>query len=1040
MTTNGENQAPAPAPAPEPATGSAAGSRAGAFGAAALAVVLLLALLDAAVETFWGGSPLRWRVVPLVLLFVAVVGYLWRPGGALLRRGGPGSAAATLFAGTLVLLAGTAWMPGGQADGVRMLGQSTPTVLAAALLAAVVLAAWAIVRGFAFLPTTPRLVVQSVVVLIGIYALAAFGLAIKEQAGFAALFQGGALWQRLPRWLQGTFVGALVLVPAAILVQFGRIGGHIRGGQPVRILIHQTTALVMSFVMALSGVIVPAAATGSTTTRPTTGPAGARPPDVPPPTVEELAQSQQQLFGKQDPAKVGEALVRAAEEELSKPGMDPSDIGARASALGRDAGRIFDFLRDQVAIEPYVGVLRGARGTLAAGAGNALDRALLAQGLLEAAGVESRLVAGTLSASQADTLLARFLAAGPSPALPAGGDRKAQDTALDTAARDVAAKAGLPPDAVDATLRRAAQRSDAFMWKVEEERAVQHEFLSGQLRNAGVNAPADRQAVLNELRDRMKAHYWLQVKAPSGDWTDFDPSFADSRPGSAYASRPSVLARVPADRFHRFDVQVVYRTKSGGRAKSEVLLKRSVASADALFSPMELRIQPGEAIAQGKALRAMDARQRADMLRAIKRYQTLVRDGSNVVGGRAFDLEGHTYDPKGGGLMGGGPGGMMGGMLGFGGEPEAVEFLDVQFVLRLSGPGRAPATQTRTLVRAADVASPTFAPPIGEWQVLVQPQWISADLAGFQMLSHAVGVARGMTAALKARKGLADVVLPPPVPHQLLEFALLRQSATGAILARQSGLKAFVDAPMLTIAGHKLSALRPDEGRILAERTIDIVENGVRFVATDDRSEAAVFDAALTQGAADCTLEQRLLQDAFPDSTAESGATIMQRVQLERRPILLAGARDADKLRSAGLAETDIEWIGANESPRARLLVAKASQGPAAWWSVQPDGTAVLRVSGGQGQAHAEHEIDVNLVALKILAALVCGVEIAGAVSHGGGGGRGIFTIIWCIVATQGSAIFFVMQLHAWSWALIVMEGAVFLGTQIDETYGEGHE
>jgi hypothetical protein len=1001
-----------------------------------LAVIILIALLDAAAETIWSGSPIRWWIAPPVVLFAVLVVWLWRPWGALLGRTGPGSAAATLFGGMLALLTVTAWLPGGQTEGVRIFGQSTPVVLTTTLAAILLLAIYVIVLGVTFLPAVPKLVVRLVFVVLGVYALAALGLALREHAGFAALFQGGALWQRLPLRLQGTFVGALVLLPAAILAQVVRLAGQIRRGQPIGVLLHQSTALVMTFVMALSGVVLPG---GATTTGAATGPAGARPSDVAPPTVEELAQTQKQLFGQQDAVKIGEDLVRAAEAELSKPGMDPSDIGARTAALGRDPQKIFEFLRDQVGLEPYAGVLRGARGTLAAGAGNAVDRALLAQALLEAAGVESRLVAGTLSANQGHTLLARFLAAGASPALPSGGDRKSQDPALDAASRDVATKSGLPPDAVNATLRRAAERSDAFRWKAEEQRVVQYEFLASQLRSGGVKPPDDREAVLTTLRARLQDHYWLEVKDAAGAWTEFDPSFADSQPGVASASNPVVLAEVPGDRFHRFELEVVYRTQSGGSPRTDVLVRRAVASADALFSPMELRIQPAETIAQGKALRAMDAHQRADMLRNLKRFQTIVRAGSETIGGRAFDLEGHTFDAKASDPMGGASG-LMGGTVGFGEEPETGEFVDVQLVLRLTGPGREPMTQTRTLVSAADTKTPTFAPPIGEWQVLVQPQWISAELAGFQVLTHLTNVTRGMTAALKARKGLADVVLPPPVPQQLLQFALLRQSATSGILARQPGLRAFVDEPLLTISSHRLSALRPDEGRILAGRTIDIVENGIRFVAKDDRSHAAVFDAALTQGAADCTLEQRILQEAFPESTAESGATVMQRAQLERRPMVLADARDAARLRSAGLVEADVAWIGANESPRSRLLVAKAAQGPAAWWSVRPDGTAVLRVSGGQGQGHAEHAVDINLVALKILATLVCGVEIAGAVSHGGGGALGIFTIAWCIVATQGSAIFFVMQLHTWSWALIIMEGAVFVGSQIEEFAAAGHE
>ncbi len=1034
MTTNGENQASTPAAGPTAA--SAAGSRGGVSGVAALAVVIVIALLDAVVETVWGGSPIRWWVAGPVALFVALVAWLWRPGGAVLRRTRPGSAAGLLLAGLLALLAATAWSPGGQVNGVRMLGQPTPVVLAGALAALVALATYVIIRSVGFVPAKPRLIVQFVFALIGLYALASFGLAIKDHLDFVALFQGGALWQRLPRWLQGSFVGALVVTPIAVLAQFARIGGHVRSGQPVRVLIHQAVALVMAFVMALSGVVLPggsaAPAMGAGG-----GPSGPKPPDVPTLTLAEIEQGHKELFGGQDPVTLGENFVRAAEQELNKPGADPSDIAARAAALGRDPLKIFAFMRDQVALEPYSGVLRGARGTLAAGAGNALDRALLAQALLEASGIESRLVAGRLSTSLADALLARFFTAGTPSALPARGIRKTEDAVFDASVRDVAVKAGVAPDALAAAMHRAAQRSDSFMWKAEEQRAIQFDFLSRALRRGGDRPSADRDAVLNELRGRLKEHYWLQTKDASGNWSEFDPSMPAAKPGTAVGSEPEVLPAIPTDRFHRFQLQLVYRTESGGEVKPEVLVDRTVPSAEALFTPMEFRIQPGESIPSANAMGKMNAVQRAEMLRGIRKFLPIVRLGSKTIGGRAFDLEGKVFDAGTGDPMGAASG-LMGGMLGFGGESEPVTFVDLQLVLRMTGPGREPMTQTRTLVNAADTKTASFAPPIGEWQVLVQPQWISTDLAGFQILSHLTDLARSMTAQMKARKGFGGMELPPPVPVQLLELTLARESATSGILARQAGLRAFIDAPLLTISGHTLSALLPEEGRIVAARTIDIVDNAVRFVATDARSQAAAFDAALAQGAADCTLEQQVLQEAFPDYATTSGVTIMQRAQLERRALVFAGPRDANTLKAAGLVDADVQWIGANEPAQAQLLVAKAAEGPAAWWSVRPEGTAVLRVSGGQGQAQAEHQIDIGLVALKILAGLVCAVEIAEAVSHGGGGALGVFTIAWCIAATTGSAVMFFALFHTASYVLLGAELVIFLGKQGYETWGHG--
>jgi transglutaminase-like putative cysteine protease len=1004
-----------------------------------LAMAALLALVDLAIETWWSGSSIRWWVSPAAVLFVALSVWVWKPGEAAARRWGSSGAAAWSWCGLFLLLAATAWMPGGQTTGVRVLLQPTATVLTVTTAAAVLLAAVVLFRSLSMLPPTARLAARAALAALALYALASLGLALYERAPFAALFQGGAAWQRLPRWLQGAFVGAFAILPLALVGQVVRVADRLRRKQPVRVLLYQATALVMSIVMAASGVVpttaggaAPAAVPPVTGTR-TSLPEGSAPAEAAP--VVSFEQWQQKSpFAQGDAQKTWEQFSSAARAELARPGTDPSDIDAAAAALGRNAENIFAFLRDRVTLEPYSGMLRGARGTLAAGAGNALDRALLAQALLKASGTDSRLVTGMLAVEQADTLLGRYMAADTvSPAL-ASAVYQPDDASVKTAVEDLSLKTGLEADRIDKVLRRATARTQAFWRAADEQRATQLGWLSDQIRQIGMPAATDGAALTAKLRERLKDHYWVQTREADGTWRDFDPSFADAAPGTAYASKPTPIARVPADKSHRFEFQLVYRTKAGNAVKQERLLTGSVASADALFAPVEFRIQPGEAVPETAALVSMDTASKIDMLRKLKRFQGLLRMGSQVVAGRVFDLEGHTYDAPGGNPMAS-PGGLMGGMLGFGAEASGPgAFLDVQVVLRLTGPGRPPMTQTRTLVRATDLQSPSFAPPVMEWEILLQPQWISADLASFQMLTQLLLVQQAIVDTLKGGPSGKTTQPPPPFPQQLMQLALLRQSATAGILREQAGLHALVDQPLLTIAGHRLAAIRPQEQRLVVERTVDIVENAVRFVAKGDGPPAAAFDAAIRQGVADSTLEHRLLQEAFPDTRAESGATILQRAQREQRPVRFAGSREADKLRGAGLAESDVEWVRAYEAPDARLAVATDSTGAAAWWSVRPDGNAVLRVSGGQGQGHTEHEEVVFINTLKILFSFACGLEVAKSSMHGPSSMAG-WKIAFC-AAAGGTSLGFVMGgiPHVYSFVLIGLEITEMIGSGIAES------
>jgi transglutaminase-like putative cysteine protease len=1003
---------------------------------AAVAIGSLALLLDAAAETFVAGSPFRWWLTPSAVLFVALSLWVWKPGEAAAKRWGWSGAAAWSLCGLLLLLAVTAWMPGGQIAGVRMLLQPAPRVLAGLTLIGVLLAAYVLLRVSAGLPGTARLAARVAIGALAVYALASLGLGMRDQAPFAALFEGGAAWQRLPRWLQGTFVGAFALMPLALAGQAVRLVSRLRRKEPVGVLLHQATALVMALVTAASGVVLPAAGSGAMAVAGSAaGPSAPVGPEVAAPIVSFEQWQKESPFAQGDAQKTWVQFSNAARAELARPGADPSDIDAAAASLGRNAQDVFAFLRDRVTLEPYSGALRGARGTLAAGAGNALDRALLAQALLKAGGIDSRLVSGVLTVERADALLSRYMASEPVPPTLAGTAYQPGDVAVKAAVEDLSSKTGLEAGRIDKVLRSAAARTDAFWRLADEQRAAQLGWLTGQIRRTAMPAAADGRALATKLRDRLKDHYWVQTREADGTWRDFDPSFADAAPGTTYASKPTPIASVPADRAHRFEFQLVYRTKAGNAIKQERVLTGSIASADALFTPVEFRIQPGEATPATSALVDMDAASKIQMLRTLKRFQGVLRIGPQVVAGRVFDLEGRTYDAPGANPMAS-PGGLMGGMLGFGAEESApAAFLDLQVVLRLTGPGRPPMTQTRTLVRAADLLSPSFAPPVIEWEILLQPQWISADLASFQMLTHLLRVQQAIVDTFRGGPSGKPAQVPPPFPQQLIQLALLRQSATAGILGGQAGLHALVDQPLLTIAGHRLAALRPEEPRLVTERTVDIVENAVRFVAAGEGQPSAAFDAAVRQGVADCTLEHRVLQEAFPDTRAESGATILQRAQREGRPVGLAGPREPDKLRSAGLAESDVEWIRAYEPPDARLAVATDSTGAAAWWSVRPDGNAVLRVSGGQGQAHAEHEEVVFINTLKILFSFTCGLEVAKSSMHGPSSMAG-WKVAFC-AAAGGTSLGFVMGgiPHVWSFVLIGLEISEMIGSGIYESW-----
>lgn len=130
--------------------------------------------------------------------------------------------------------------------------------------------------------------------------------------------------------------------------------------------------------------------------------AGASVPDMPiPEGLHELVQWEdlravRTFFERVDPI-----------EEPDLPAADgrPRSIEALAEELDDAWQAPYEFVRDAIAYLPYVGMVRGAEGTLRSRAGNSLDQALLLRELLRRRGVSAELVRGRLTWRDAEELV-----------------------------------------------------------------------------------------------------------------------------------------------------------------------------------------------------------------------------------------------------------------------------------------------------------------------------------------------------------------------------------------------------------------------------------------------------------------------------------------------------------------------------------------------------------------------------------------------------------------------------------------------------------
>ncbi len=108
----------------------------------------------------------------------------------------------------------------------------------------------------------------------------------------------------------------------------------------------------------------------------------------------------------------------------STPDANTTDpfIQEEAAKLSYDPTQIVNFLHNQISYNSYLGSMRGARGTLWSGAGNALDVASLGVALMRASGIPAQYAQGTLSQAQAGQLILTMFPSTPQTVgeIPAG--------------------------------------------------------------------------------------------------------------------------------------------------------------------------------------------------------------------------------------------------------------------------------------------------------------------------------------------------------------------------------------------------------------------------------------------------------------------------------------------------------------------------------------------------------------------------------------------------------------------------------------------
>lgn len=660
-----------------------------------------------------------------------------------------------------------------------------------------------------------------------------------------------------------------------------------------------------------------------------------------------------------------ERLFDAVVQDAPRDRIDAATLVQSAGLASADA--IGAWMRDNTTLVPYRGLLRGAEGVLEDRAGNALDRALLTAGLLEAAGIKARLARATISEADAAALLASASA----PSL--------QETAATAIAPDarIFLDAGIAPEEVAAAQAEQAEADGV----ITAERAARRDGLVPLLRDLAGDAPAglaeaERSGALAALAD----HWWAEAEV-DGQWVALDPS------AGLLAAPPAAAAHfapgeTPEDLTHLVTFRVIAETVIEGEAKQTALLSQSFAAHAIASKTITLGFEGG-------GLGTADAEQSAELVKAAAAapgWLPRLNLGKEMFSGDGVLLTGEirpasdavfASDRGIGGAAAGSIGGAIGALGGMGGgAPEGLFtalWLEVETaapglkaqierrkVFDLVGPearaaGRMPQEVSEAQAAERGVALLTMIDMMAQTSA-TSPE-SAARLASAGMRDAIAFVARALEASAAGRSEPPSKA-PPRTPLQLYVYGAARFSGAENI---------FIDRPNVA-AMHTSQVLVGDD--ITLQVRFDVLHNFVGVTGAEP------FAARMAQGVRDTIAEDLVFM--FPrdsgNASAQFAAYQAAGVALGR---LAPGSLPGEEAALAGAQEAAGYLVFAPERPL-------DTAGAAIWWRVDPATGSTLGFGpGGYGQASAENIALITNLALRVGGALFCGARMVSAIGRG---------------------------------------------------------
>ncbi len=609
------------------------------------------------------------------------------------------------------------------------------------------------------------------------------------------------------------------------------------------------------------------------------------------------------------------AEVEAVRQLIDRSAFDLEEL--TFELFFEDASGINDWVQQNIAYQPYAGLLRGAEGTLWARAGNALDQSVLLATLLNSAGYEARLALAGLQQEQAVRLLESTRAAD------VRDYSEIRERLADVPGIDVEALFNPAPDA--ARLAETERLAAALLTSLDQ---------------AGLDLAAEQPELLEEAAD----YAWVEYRMGAGDWEQAHPA-APFLADAGLVAETYLDDEVPAELQHRIRFEVEVESLMGDELTvAPVMTPWERPAANAAGVLLSYTNVPNTASAGGDI---------PEILRTSE-YFVPTFMGGMPDGGQAFDMVGALLSPEDAanpmaGVVRAVRGGFLdaiGSLGGMGSDEPAGEVaaLTAQWlVVTLMAPDGSEREFRRTVfdrigdeARAAGQTQPNLLSVeeaqlrlLGEHRLMAFPgdipvdylldQYLQTFLDTRPLLEYAIDLQFGQ----EPEQEIADVLLEPSALEPMLTMQLLDEGpADGFTWRAEPGLLMYSD----TLAGDL------DESRIVSR--LDIVNNARRVQGPT----GAV--TALNQGVWE-TLTERDLLDDFTTNTANFGTDFQ---------VLSPGSQAPETLP----AEARFNLQRDLDLGYAALL----PQGADTWWRVDlATGETLGITADGRGSAMTEYTI-----------------------------------------------------------------------------------